>query len=89
MVNDSPRFVTPVNVFSIPVNVFSKNTPSVNAQMAGYQVLESRYSYSYPRHCGGSPPSVAVTAEKSARMLWCFPVDIALPILSRATSSLH
>ena len=46
--NDSPRFVIPVNVFSIPVNVFSKNTPSVNAQMAGYQVLESRYSLQLP-----------------------------------------
>ena len=48
MVNDSPRIIIPVNVFSTKVNVSSKNIPSVNVQMAGYQVLESRYSLQLP-----------------------------------------
>ncbi len=44
MVNDFSIIFTLVNAFSTHVNVFPKNTDSVNLQMAGYQVLENRYS---------------------------------------------
>ena len=48
LVNDFTKIFALVNDFSTAVNVSTKNTAPVTLQIAGYQVLESRYSLRLP-----------------------------------------
>jgi hypothetical protein len=48
LVNDFSRTLALVNDFSTSVNVSTKNAAPVTLQIAGYQVLESRYSLRLP-----------------------------------------
>ena len=48
VVNDFSTIIAFVNAFSTPVNVFPKDIAPVSLQMAGYRVLETRYSLRLP-----------------------------------------